>query len=149
MGNRKNKGMKRGSVYHANYVMHQQEGKRLAHEIIRMEGTIKGQEDIIIALGRMGWGPKRLERLSEVLGEVVHEYQALAKEDKSDDPDIDYTVGKYDAELQRCLGPHFLPWAERYNLSGYTEGLRVIELSKRKKAALEEANNGDKKQSTT
>lgn len=117
MSNRKNKGMKRGSVYHANYVMHQQEGKRLAHEIIRM-----------------GWGPKRLEQLSDVLAQVVHEYHALAKADKADDPDIDYTVGKYDAELQRCLGPHFLPWAERYNLSGYTEGLRVVELSKRKKA---------------
>ena len=117
--------------------MHQQEGKRIAHEIIRMEGTVKGQDDIIIALGRMGWGPKRLEKLSEVLAEVVHDYTDLARVDKADDPDIDYTVSKYDAELQRYLGTYFLPWAERYNPSGYTEGLRVIELSKRKKAELD------------
>lgn len=134
---KKNKGVKRGSVQHANYVMHQQEGKHIAHEIIRMEGTVKGQDDIIIALGRMGWGPKRLEKLSEVLAEVVHDYTDLARVDKADDPDIDYTVSKYDAELQRYLGPYFLPLAERYNPSGYTEGLRVIELSKRKKAELD------------
>lgn len=76
---KKNKGVKRGGVQHANYVMHQQEGKRIAHEIIRMEGTVKGQDDIIIALGRMGWGPKRLEKLSEVLAEVVHDYTDLAR----------------------------------------------------------------------
>ena len=103
--------------------------------ITRTEGMIKGQEDMIIALGRKGWRQKRFEDLSDVLAEVVHEHHERAINDHKDDKLIEYTVAKYDEELKLCLGENYIPWEERYQPNIYTEGIRCVELTRRKKEA--------------
>lgn len=74
---------------------------------------------VTIALGRMGYGEKRLADFDEVLGKVYEDYNDLFLSDFRD-KDFDYTYARanMDAELKQYSGSRFIPYEERYaNLS--------------------------------
>lgn len=68
----------------------------------------------VIALGRMGWGEKRLNEFCKLVGEVSDEYAQLIVDDWTDDPDIEYSKAKLDEELKQYCGKSFVPYDERY-----------------------------------
>lgn len=144
MSNKKKRGVKRGSDDHRAYTERRERDRKLDRDIIRTEGVIKGQEDIIIALGRMGWGPKRFADLDKVLRQVVREYHDMAVEDVEADKECEYTVDRYDRELKSCVGEdHFLPWNIRYDPAVYTEGIRSIQLKEILDTAIAEKEKAD------
>lgn len=69
---------------------------------------------VTIALGRMGWGEKRLGQLDEMMLEVAKEMDASAKEEMKYDPDLWITQDRHEKELQRYAGKRYKPLKERY-----------------------------------
>ena len=69
---------------------------------------------VTIALGRMGWGEKRLGQLDEMMLEVAKEMDASAKEEMKYDPDRWITQDRHEKELQRYAGKRYKPLKERY-----------------------------------
>lgn len=71
---------------------------------------------VTCALGRMGFGEKRLAEFDRVLSDVAQEYAELILTDAADDPDLDYSKACIDRELQRYTGSRFVPYDERYRV---------------------------------
>ncbi len=69
---------------------------------------------VVIALGRMGWGEKRLRDFNEMLSAVMDEYSRLICDDVKDDSGIEYSKYKLDEELKQYCGALFAPYEERY-----------------------------------
>ena len=69
---------------------------------------------VTLALGRMGWGEKRLKDFDAKLTEVSREFSELILEDVKDDKEIAYTKAVLDRELQQYVGSLFVPYDERY-----------------------------------
>jgi hypothetical protein len=69
---------------------------------------------VTLALGRMGWGEKRLREFDAKLTEVSQEFAELILDDVKDDKEIAYTKAVLDRELQRYTGTMFVPYDERY-----------------------------------
>ena len=69
---------------------------------------------VTLALGRMGWGPKRLAEFDSKLTEASKDFAELILSDVKDDPTIEYTKAVLDRELQRYVGEMFVPYDERY-----------------------------------
>ena len=71
---------------------------------------------VTIALGRMGWGEKRLKDFDTVLAEVVDDYMDLFKEDLADDKEMVYSRAKLEEELKEHCGKFYAPEEERYGM---------------------------------
>ena len=69
---------------------------------------------VTLALGRMGFGPKRLAEFDAKLTEASKDFAELILSDVKDDPTIEYTKAVLDRELQRYVGDGFVPYDERY-----------------------------------
>jgi len=69
---------------------------------------------VTIALGRMGWGQKRLHDFDKVLSEVYVQYSHDMTEDLKDDEEAIYTKACIDRELKRYCGEYFEPYEKRY-----------------------------------
>ena len=69
---------------------------------------------VTIALGRMGWGEKRLGDLDKVLIELAEEMDVKAKEEMKYDPELWVLLDKHEKELQKCAGSRYVPMKERY-----------------------------------
>lgn len=69
---------------------------------------------VTLALGRMGWGEKRLKDFDAKLTEVSREFSELILDDVQDDPSIEYTKAVLDRELAQYTGSLFVPYDERY-----------------------------------
>ena len=78
--------------------------------------TLQQCEDImLIMLGReFQFGPIRGKKAREAYREVFREYCAEAIADDRDDPQLNYTKGCMDRELEKILGDEFVPWEARY-----------------------------------
>lgn len=73
------------------------------------------QMDLVtIALGRMGWGEKRLKRLDEMLTAVAKEYCEQITEELKEDDEAWKTQADMDRELKQYAGSLFKPFEERY-----------------------------------
>lgn len=68
------------------------------------------------ALGRMGYGEKRLKDFERVFSEVYNEYYDLLGEDGSTDKDTWYYRAALDRELKQYLGDALIPYDERYKV---------------------------------
>ena len=71
---------------------------------------------VTIALGRMGWGEKRLGDFEKMLSTVADEYGELILNDVKDDADLDYSKSKLDEELKIYCGEKLCRYEERYCL---------------------------------
>lgn len=70
---------------------------------------------VTVALGRMGYGPKRLKDFEAVFTDVARDYSKLIDEDlKNKDEEVVYMKFCLDRELQKYCGPHFEPHEKRY-----------------------------------
>lgn len=59
---------------------------------------------VTIALGRMGWGEKRLGKLDEALLQVAKDMDASAREEMEYDPELWVTCANHEEELKRYTG---------------------------------------------
>ena len=69
---------------------------------------------VTLALGRMGWGEKRLREFDAKLTEASKDFAELILDDAKTDKDIVYAKACLDRELQRYTGTMFVPYDERY-----------------------------------
>lgn len=70
---------------------------------------------VTAALGRMGFGEKRLRDFDKMLTEVSKDYAKLILEDVKEDKEIVYAKACLDRELQQYTGSMFRPYEERYS----------------------------------
>lgn len=70
---------------------------------------------VTAALGRMGFGEKRLRAFDEKLTEVSKDYAELILDDARNDKEIVYAKACLDRELQQYTGSLFRPYEERYS----------------------------------
>ncbi len=68
-----------------------------------------------IALGRLGWREKRLQRFIDEYNKAVDDYYNLTREDLKDgDKDIVYTIESMERELKKYCGTKYAPRSLRY-----------------------------------
>lgn len=89
---------------------------------IRFHARIFQLDMVTLALGRMGWGEKRLREFDKVLAEVAKEYSFEIISDSQDDKDCWFSKAKMDEELKQYTGSLFVPYDERYNWGGNNNG---------------------------
>lgn len=69
---------------------------------------------VTIALGRMGYGEKRLKDFEQTLSAVYIEFAEAFSDDLKDDKECVYTKECLDRELQQYCGSSFEPYEKRY-----------------------------------
>lgn len=69
---------------------------------------------VTIALGRMGYGEKRLKDFEQTLSAVYIEFAKAFTDDLKDDKECVYTKECLDRELQQYCGSSFEPYEKRY-----------------------------------
>ena len=69
---------------------------------------------VTIALGRMGYGEKRLKDFEQMLSAVFIEFAEAFTDDLKDDKECVYTKECLDRELQQYCGASFVPYEKRY-----------------------------------
>lgn len=69
---------------------------------------------VTIALGRLGWGEKRLGKLDETLLEVAQDMDSSAKEEMKFDPELWVTCATHEDELKKYTGKLYKKPEERY-----------------------------------
>ena len=69
---------------------------------------------VTIALGRMGYGEKRLKDFEQTLSAVYIECAKAVTDDLKDDKECVYTKECLDRELQHYCGSSFEPYEKRY-----------------------------------
>lgn len=68
----------------------------------------------VIALGRLGWGEKRLTEFEAAFSAAYEEYDGLREEDGSADREQAYYKACLDREIRRYVGTKFVPFDERH-----------------------------------
>ena len=68
----------------------------------------------VIALGRLGWGEKRLTEFEAAFSAAYAEYDGLREEDGSADREQAYYKACLDREIRRYVGTKFVPFDERH-----------------------------------
>lgn len=68
----------------------------------------------VIALGRLGWGEKRLTEFEAAFSAAYEEYDDLREEDGSADREQAYYKACLDREIRRYVGTKFVPFNERH-----------------------------------
>lgn len=68
----------------------------------------------VIALGRLGWGEKRLTEFEAAFSAAYEEYDDLREEDGSADREQAYYKACLDREIRRYVGTKFVPFDERH-----------------------------------
>lgn len=68
----------------------------------------------VIALGRLGWGEKRLGDFEAAFSAAYEEYDALREEDGSADREQAYYKACLDREIKQYVGGKFVPFDVRH-----------------------------------
>lgn len=68
----------------------------------------------VIALGRLGWGEKRLTEFEAAFSAAYEEYDDLREEDGSADREQAYYKACLDREIRRYVGTKFVPFDARH-----------------------------------
>lgn len=68
----------------------------------------------VIALGRLGWGEKRLTEFEAAFSAAYEEYDDLREKDGSADREQAYYKACLDREIRRYVGTKFVPFDERH-----------------------------------
>ena len=93
--------------------------KQFALEIqIQRQAAMKEEQSfcldiLVIALGRMGYGEKRLKEFEKKFSEAYLEYDALRRTDEQADSTAVYYKSVLDRELKQYCGSIFVPYEER------------------------------------
>lgn len=68
----------------------------------------------VIALGRLGWGEKRLGDFEAAFSAAYEEYDALREEGGTDDREQAYYKACLDREIKQYVGGKFVPFDIRH-----------------------------------
>ena len=74
-----------------------------------------------IALGRLGWGEKRMTDFRDAFEKAYDDYERLRHEDGKCDKEGEYFKACLDRELSRYSGTKFVPYEVRHRLPGEQE----------------------------
>lgn len=83
-------------------------------EEIRHFTRVFTMDFVTIALGRLGYGPKRLAQFEQTFSEVVTEYMDEYADDLKDDKDMIYSREKMEQELKQYTKDLYAPPEARY-----------------------------------
>ena len=97
-----------------NYAQKLQEKQKLREYAIRRQTRQQFLDFTTIALGRLGYGEKRLSEFEAMLSKVYIEYCDEFLLDREDDKDMEYTKACLDRELKQYCGSKFVPFEKRY-----------------------------------
>lgn len=81
---------------------------------IRKYTRQQGLDFVLCALGRMGYGEKRLIEFEKVLSKVFEDYADLMTDDLKTDSECIYAKSVLDRELKQYCGNSFVPYEVRY-----------------------------------
>lgn len=96
------------------YAMRLQKAQEQRELEVRRHSHTYMLDMVTLALGRMGFGEKRLREFDQKLTEASKDFAELILSDAKDDPDIEYTKAVLDRELKQYTGSMFVPYDERY-----------------------------------
>lgn len=119
---------KNGKRTGLNYVQQMSRNMLGSYKEGMSHGKIIGQIYMILALGRMGFGKKRMMDLHKIHKEVLKDYSKLASEDVESDSDTIYTRAVMWRELATVID-NLPTYEECFDIQEYTEGIRLIELN--------------------
>lgn len=85
-------------------------------KIARKHSRVFVLDMVTVALGRLGWGEKRLKQFDEMLTEVSKDYAGLILTDSKEDAELVYAKATLDRELRQYVGSLFVPYDERYGV---------------------------------
>ena len=126
MSKKKNQGIKRGSPQHEARQIDLATRKEMDARFERNLGMTINDQEICVALGRMGFRPGEFFELQETLVAVRKEYAEEFLEGSKVDKTLEYEKDRFDREFNQytpaCM---HRSWEERYDLSRHTPGLRV------------------------
>lgn len=96
------------------FALRLQAAQALREQQVRHHTRVFMLDMVTAALGRMGFGEKRLDEFDRVLAEVSEEYGTLILEDAETDKDLWYAKECLDRELKQYTGKRFVPYDRRY-----------------------------------
>ena len=96
------------------YAKRLEEARAVREYAIRRYTRQQMLDFVTIALGRMGYGEKRLKDFEQTLSAVYMEFAEAFSDDLKDDKECVYTKKCLDRELQRYCGSSFEPYEKRY-----------------------------------
>lgn len=97
-----------------NYITQRQIEQQMLDKEMRFQTMQYTLDMVIIALGRLGYGAKRLNEIAKMIDEVSREYAEDVVEDSKTDNELVYSRTNLDRELKQYIGDNFLPYQERY-----------------------------------
>lgn len=110
----KKQGVKKGSPQAMGYAQRFAVVQKMQFESQRAFGRRYMLDMVTVALGRLGYGPIRLKRFSEVLTEVYDEYGQDFIQEVDQDDEIWYSTAMLDRELEKYCGKLFVRFDKRY-----------------------------------
>ena len=96
------------------YAKRLEEARAVREYAIRRYTRQQMLDFVTIALGRMGYGEKRLKDFELMLSAVYIEFAKAFTDDLKEDKECVYTKECLDRELQRYCGSSFEPYERRY-----------------------------------
>ena len=96
------------------WIQRQQAQQKAREAEVRHHTRVYTLDMVTLALGRLGWGEKRLREFDQKLTEVSCDYADLIIDDARADKDIVYAKATIDRELAQYVGSMFVPYEERY-----------------------------------
>ena len=96
------------------YAKRLEEARAVREYAIRRYTRQQMLDFVTIALGRMGYGEKRLKDFEQTLSAVYIEFAEAFSNDLKDDKECVYTKECLDRELQQYCGSSFEPYEKRY-----------------------------------
>lgn len=96
------------------YIQRQERERRLWIRAARQQEQTFCCDIMQIALGRLGYGEKRLKDVEKVYSEAYIEYDTLREQDGQDDKEGVYFKSCLDRELQQYCGKSFVDYEARY-----------------------------------
>ena len=120
------KGIKRGSPEHAARVQNLVAQKEYDYRLERTIGMSIIDQEMCMALGRMGFRAGDFYRLQETLVAIRKEYAQEFLDDAAIDKEYVYAKSRFDRELNTYV-PECMrsTWESRNDLSRHTPGLRI------------------------
>ena len=96
------------------YAKRLEEARAVREYAIRRYTRQQMLDFVTIALGRMGYGEKRLKDFEQTLSAVYIEFAEAFTDDLEDDKECVHTKECLDRELQQYCGANFMPYEKRY-----------------------------------
>lgn len=106
--------VKKSKAHRADYIALKQLERDLQDREMRLHTMQYTLDMVMVALGRLGYGAKRLNEIAKMIDEVSREYAEDVVKDAETDNELVYSRTSLDRELKQYVGENFIPYQERY-----------------------------------